>query len=329
MAMANTQIPILDCSKISGLLELVQTTPEFQKFTKEFGDAMSDVGFVYLVNHGVDPQIIEAIYAKSRDFFQLPKEVKAKYKKVNAAEVFYGYTPAGDENVAEGQKVIDRKEAWDDTWGLESLDEANYPSEVPGFKTAFNECRTALAELTKKLLRALALYLKLDDADFFIKMHRALDDDKIRSFNVMRSNYYMPLEDEKIPEGAMRLGEHMDWGTLTLLFQDTTGGLDAKKADGSWIPVPPIKNSIILNAGLMLEMWSGGHLPATPHRVRLVEDRGYKLRQSVGYFVSPDGDSNCVPLVPEKPTWNPTYPKVDKETFYEYFQQRVRATRGY
>jgi isopenicillin N synthase-like dioxygenase len=329
--MAKSEIPTLDLSQISGPLQEVKNKPAFQKFTQELGDAMSGVGFVYLVNHGIDPKIMGSIYEKSRQFFQLPKEAKSKFKKVDAVEMFHGYTPPEDENVGELEthNASDRKEAWD-CWGLESMDEANYPSEIPGFKNAFDQCKKELAELTKKLLRAFAIYLKLDDPDFFIKRHRAIDDQRIRSHNVIRSNYYMPMEpNAELPKNGMRLGEHMDWGTMTFLFQDETGGLDAKKADGSWIPVPPMKDSIILNAGLMLEMWSGGHFPATPHRVRLVETHAYKLRQSVGYFIQPDGDSNCVPLVPEKPTWNPTYPKVDKETHYEYFQDRVRATRAY
>jgi len=140
----------------------------------------------------------------------------------------------------------------------------------------------------------------------------------------------MAMEPGKtFPEDSMRLTEHMDWGTVTFLFQDSTGGLEAKKTNGEWISVTPVKDALILNAGLMLEMWSGGHFPATPHRVRLVPELACQLRQSLAYFIQPDGDSNCIPIVPEKPTWNPSYPKVDKETHYEYFQARVRATRAY
>jgi len=59
-----------------------------------------------------------------------------------------------------------------------------------------------------------------------------------------------------------RLGPHADYGTITFLIQDDVGGLEARDQEGNWVPVPPIPNSIVLNAGLILEMWSGGLFPA-------------------------------------------------------------------
>jgi len=326
------KVPILDCSDIAGPLEEVQDKPGFDSFTEKLGAAMSGIGFVYLVNHGVNPDTVENLYSISREFFELPQEVKSKYKKEDAVEVFQGYQGPEDEILTEDENRgggTDQKECWD-YWGLEALDEKNFPSETPGFKSAFDACREPMIELSKKLFRAFAAYLKLDDPEFFIKRHRALDDQRIRTQTVFRSNYYMAMEPGKtFPEDSMRLTEHMDWGTITFLFQDSTGGLEAKNTNGEWISVTPVKNALILNAGLMLEMWSGGHFPATPHRVRLVPELACQLRQSLAYFIQPDGDSNCIPVVPEKPTWNPSYPKVDKETHYEYFQARVRATRAY
>jgi hypothetical protein len=61
----------------------------------------------------------------------------------------------------------------------------------------------------------------------------------------------------------------------------------------------------------------------------MVKETALTLRQSIAFFVQPDGDSNCIPLVPEKPTWQPAYPKVDKETHFEYFKDRIRGSRAY
>jgi isopenicillin N synthase-like dioxygenase len=63
--------------------------------------------------------------------------------------------------------------------------------------------------------------------------------------------------------------------------------------------------------------------------VRLIKDDANKPRQSIGYFIQPDGDVHCVPLVPEKKDWNPQYPKVDQQTHFEYFKDRVRGSRAY
>lgn len=153
--------------------------------------------------------------------------------------------------------------AWD-CWGLDMHQEENYPSEVPGLKGSIDDFRTSLVPLCHKLFLCFGHYLNLEDPEFFRSRHLALDDHSILTHNVVRSNYYMALDSvEDIGPDSMRLGEHNDWGTLTFLVQDSAGGLEAKKTNGEWIPVPPIPNSIVLNAGLMLEMWTGGHFPAT------------------------------------------------------------------
>jgi isopenicillin N synthase-like dioxygenase len=61
----------------------------------------------------------------------------------------------------------------------------------------------------------------------------------------------------------------------------------------------------------------------------MIKEASSKARQSLEFFLHPDGDSNCVPLVKEQPHWNPTYPRVDKETDFEYFQARILGSRAY
>jgi isopenicillin N synthase-like dioxygenase len=157
------------------------------------------------------------------------------------------------------------KEAWD-SWGLEMIKDSSYPSEVPGFKPAIEEFRDSLVILAKKIFLAFSIHMKLDDPEYLLKKHLAMEELTVKSHNDVRSNYYMPLPDYQIndiQDDSMRLNEHNDWGTVTFLVQDHIGGLEAKKTTGEWVPVPPIKDSIVLNAGLMLEMWSGGNFPAT------------------------------------------------------------------
>jgi len=258
-------------------------------------------------------------------------EVKKTYTKKDPLENFNGYTQADEERVAENNysQGKDYKEAFD-FWGPEMLKDGSYPREVPGLKEAITKFRLALTPLCKKLFYCFARYLDLEDLEFFNNQHKAIEDLNILSHNVIRTNYYMPLGPEQVPssEDALRLGEHNDWGSVTFLVQDDIGGLEAKMSNGDWVPVPPIEGSIVLNAGLMLEMWSGGHFPATWHRVRLLKPKASILRQSLGYFIQPDGNVNCVPLIEEKENWVPIYPKVDTETHWEYFKTRIRATRG-
>ncbi|XP_021955148.1 1-aminocyclopropane-1-carboxylate oxidase [Folsomia candida] len=315
-----SEIPILDCSKISGTYDGVSKAEGFEEFAKQLGDGMSGIGFVYLTNHGVHHSIISTAFSESRNFFELPKDVKMKYRKVDAIENFNGYTAPEDEIANENDKSSpDYKEAWD-SWGTKMLSEANYPSEVPGMKKSVDDFRLSLVTLCKKLFLCFGHYLKLEDPEFFLQRHKALDDLNIKSHNDIRTNYYKALNSNdvaEIPEDALRLGEHNDWGTVTFLVQDSVGGLEAKKTNGDWISVPPIENSIILNAGLMLEMWSGGHFPATFHRVRLLKSQAKTVRQSIGFFVQPTENpiafrwfqrrkigTQCIPKWTRKPTLN-------------------------
>ena len=56
--MKGGEIPILDCSLLSGPLEGIEKRKGFQEFTQNLGKAMSGIGFAYLVNHSVDPAIV-------------------------------------------------------------------------------------------------------------------------------------------------------------------------------------------------------------------------------------------------------------------------------
>jgi len=164
-----------------------------------------------------------------------------------------------------GSGFIDLKEAFD-FWGTEASDPANFPIEIPGLKDTVDAFRSSLTDLSKKLLCCFAIYLKLEDDEYFIRLHQAIVDTSIQSHNLIRTNYYFPINPTLLPGDPerMRLGAHCDLGTFTFLVQDEAGGLEAKMPKGGeWVPVPPIEGSLVFNAGLMLEMWSGGNIPAT------------------------------------------------------------------
>jgi len=123
--------------------------------------------------------------------------------------------------------------------------------------------------------------------------------------------------------GIVRCGEHSDYGTVTILFQDNLGGLEAKSVTGHWLPADPIPGAVLINVGDLLENLSCGRFPATRHRVVVPEQefRRRSPRQSIAFFVHPDDQVECSPL--EGP--DPRYPMV---TALGHLENRFRATYG-
>ncbi|KAJ9523573.1 hypothetical protein QJQ45_007254 [Haematococcus lacustris] len=94
------------------------------------------------------------------------------------------------------------------------------------------------------------------------------------------------------------VGEHTDYGLLTLLFQDTTGGLQVKNRANVWVEAPPLPATFIVNLGDMLEVMTAGLYRSTPHRARNTSGRP---RLSFPFFFDPAWDARptCVPLPPQ------------------------------
>ena len=93
-------------------------------------------------------------------------------------------------------------------------------------------------------------------------------------------------------DGAWGVGEHTDYGLLTLLAQDRHGGLQVKGPNG-WIEAPPIEGALVCNIGDMLERLTGGRFRSTPHRVL---NRSGRDRLSFPLFFDPDFNARMQPL---------------------------------
>ncbi|XP_046543310.1 2-oxoglutarate-dependent dioxygenase htyE-like [Haliotis rubra] len=108
----------------------------------------------------------------------------------------------------------------------------------------------------------------------------------------IRSNYYPPLTGPVKP-GQVRFGQHSDFGTMTLLFQDGIGGLEMMKTDDVYVPAKPIPGAIVVIIGDLMQRWTADQLKATKHRILVPESEVKKrqYRQSFGFFVNPDDDT--------------------------------------
>ncbi|KAJ6638092.1 2-oxoglutarate-Fe(II) type oxidoreductase ppzD [Pseudolycoriella hygida] len=277
-------VPIIDFSLSS------------EEICEKIKSALADVGFLYIVNHGVDTSKVQNAFDQSKHFFQQLDNVKRMFLQNPPVSGYAGWVEPGQElhsKLESDAKVVDElRECYD------------FPIHGDGFQaTEFqNSLRLLMQEchpLLNKFFRILAKSLDLKDQDFFVNSVRCLNDPHVSSLTTLRSTYYPPIP-SIILEGTTRCQEHADYGLVTLLFQDD-GGLEVKNINGNWIPVHPIQDSIVVNTGELLEYWTGRYYPATRHRVVVPKDEIKKkcCRQSLVYFIQPDDEVNVVPLRPD------------------------------
>jgi len=275
-------LPILD-------LSLLDAGPaEAAQFRADLLKAAHEVGFFYLVGHGVDPGLVADLLAVSRRFFDLPTEAKLKLENVHSAQ-FRGYTRVGKElthgavdwreqiDIGVERPVVDSRPGTPDYWRLEGPN--LWPEELPELEQIAVAWNTELSAVALRLLRAWALALGSPEDAFDAAFAS-------RPYPLTKIVRY---PGESNPEPKQGVGEHRDGGVLTLLLVEPgKGGLQVEH-HGEWIDAPPIDGAFVVNIGEMLELATGGYLKATLHRV--ISPRVGDDRISVPYFFNPSLDT--------------------------------------
>ena len=213
------------------LRDFLSDNPERkQKFVNEIGKAYEEIGFVALKGHFLDDKLVDDLYGEVKNFFELPTETKQKYE-IPGIGGQRGYVGFGKET-AKGFKKGDLKEFWH--FGQYVSDDSKYKSqypdnvivdELPKFNEVGKETYQMLEKTGKYVLRALALYLGLDEFYF---------DDKIAEGNsILRPIHYPPITQE--PDDAVRAAAHGDINLITLLMGSQGKGLQVQNHKGEWI----------------------------------------------------------------------------------------------
>ena len=269
------------------------------QFIQDLGDAFSQIGFVIVKNHGVSEALRQELFDISREIFEQPVAIKQQYEDMqNGGQ--RGYISKGRET-AKGEKVPDLKEFWhigQEVVNEPALQEA-YPdniwmNEVPQLQTVGMKVYRTFEDTGRNLLKAIALYLDLDEDYFDAKIHNGN--------SVLRLLHYFPVTNmEQIEEGAVRAAAHGDINLITLLMGGSAKGLQAKNSDGAWVDISPNENEIVINIGDMLHRHTNGRLKSTIHRViNLDKESMLHPRYSAPFFLHPRGDmdlsclDNCV-----------------------------------
>jgi isopenicillin N synthase-like dioxygenase len=283
-------LPVVD---IAGLIDRSGSPTAAPAAAAAIDRACRTVGFFAVTGHGVrsdlQPQLEDAAHA----FFRRSDAAKAEVEMARAGAAWRGWFPVGGELTS---GVSDHKEGI--YFGLEHaadhhrvasstpLHGANqFPSEPSELRPLVLDWLAAMRPVADAVMRGIALGLGLTATWF---EDRLTADPTI----LFRIFHYPP--DDPANSGTWGVGEHTDYGLLTLLAQDHHGGLQVKGLDGNWIDVAPEPGILICNIGDMLERLTGGRYRSTPHRVRNVSGES---RLSFPYFFDPSWDAT-VPTLP-------------------------------
>jgi len=257
--------------------------------------ACRERGFFYLTGHGVPAGLLDQLAEASAEFFALPAADKLEIAMERGGRAWRGYFPVGAE-LTSGQP--DQKEGLyfgtelpgDDPRVMAGLPlhGANlFPRQVPRLRPLVLAYLDALASLGQAVLAGVAQSLGLD-ASYFAAGYTA---DPTILFRIF---HYPPSPPQA---GSWGVGEHTDYGLVTLLAQDDSGGLQIAAPEG-WIDAPPIPGTLVCNIGDMLDRLTGGWYHSTPHRVRNLSGHG---RLSFPFFLDP-GFAAEVPPLPDHAT---------------------------
>ncbi len=255
--------------------------------------ACRDRGFFYVTGHGVPAPLLDQLAAASAEFFALPRPEKLQIAMERGGRAWRGFFPVGAE-LTSGRP--DCKEGLyfgtelpgDDPRVLAGLPLHGrnlFPRQVPALRPLVLSYLDALTSLGQAVLSGVALSLGLD-AGYFASGYTA---DPTVLFRIF---HYPPSPPQADDWGV---GEHTDYGLLTLLAQDDSGGLQVAAPEG-WIDAPPIPGTFVCNIGDMLDRLTGGWYRSTPHRVRNLSEHG---RLSFPFFLDP-GFAAEVPPLPDR-----------------------------
>jgi isopenicillin N synthase-like dioxygenase len=257
------------------------------------GRACRERGFFYVVGHGVGDEVQTRLEGMARAFFELPEEVKLRIRMALGGRAWRGYFPVGDELTSgrpDAKEGLYFGQELDDTdarvrAGLPLHGPNLFPAEVPGLGETVLEYMRAMTELGHALMRGVALSLGLEPAHF---RDRYMADPLV----LFRIFHYPPVPARTTDDPQWGVGEHTDYGVLTILKQDDVGGLQVKSGAG-WIDAPPIPGSFVCNIGDMLDRLTRGLYRSTPHRVLNTSGRG---RLSFPFFFDPGFEARVEPV---------------------------------
>jgi isopenicillin N synthase-like dioxygenase len=286
------QLPVIDVAPLIGEGLTGDGSPDARAVAGQIQAACRAHGFFYVTGHGVPAELLAGLADASAEFFALPVADKLEIGMERGGRAWRGYFPVGGE-LTSGQPDLKEglyfgAELPDDDprvlAGLPLHGRNLFPRQLPRLRELVLSYLDALTGLGQSVLSGIALSLGLD-AGYFASGYTADPTVLFRIFSY-------PPSPPQATDASWGVGEHTDYGLLTLLAQDDSGGLQVATPDG-WIDAPPIPGTFVCNIGDMLDRLTAGWYRSTPHRVRNVSGR---TRLSFPFFLDPDFTAEVPPL---------------------------------
>lgn len=263
------------------------SAPAAKAAIDEIASACREWGFFQIINHGVEAGLIAEVVDKSARFFAAPRGTKESILRDRA-------NPWGYYNNELTKNQRDKKEVFDYTTDGEDpiyRAENRWPGLDIGFRDCMQEYLAACEKLSLNLLQAFCVGLGLPEdhlREEFAGCHTGF----------VRLNYYPvkdPMQGADEPhqrDADLGVHHHTDAGALTVLLQDSVGGLQVYR-NGYWHNIPPVEGAFVINTGDMMQVWSNDVYQAAIHRVLAMDTQD---RFSIPFFFNPGPDTKVQPL---------------------------------
>lgn len=307
------RIPVVDAGPLFG------TEPDYRRVGDALRRAAEDVGFFYVSGHCIGDDLMQAAFDQARTLFGSGHDV---LNGLAARDYHRGYLGMGGARM-EGQARADLKESF--IWGMdfapdnpafragnELMPPNRWPASIPALQSTLLAYLDAAHRCGKGLLRAIAVSMDADPAYFIGDFQQPIS---------RGSLIHYPPQPDTMGEDQFGVSPHTDYGTLTLLAQDMTGGLRVQSNDGEWLTAHPIAGTLVVNVGDLLARWSNDRFRSTPHAV--VNSSG-RERYSIAIAMDPDWDTEITPL-----TKSGEQPRYDSVRCGDYIRGRFDRSFAY
>ena len=338
--MASTSIPVVNFAAFGR-----GSDADRKAIARQIDQAFRDIGFVTLQHHELASQDVDETFRWSEKFFALPADIKKQAPHPPGHTHHRGWSAMGQEKLsqhifdeAELQQLKDVAEIKETFESGNTIDDMQpniwLPEDkLPGFRSHMEHFFKKCAQLVSQILRALAIALDLDNEESLGSKHS-------QQLYQLRLAYYPSIAAAILRSGVKdRCAAHSDFGTITLLFQDSNAGLEVEdpQKPGMFLPVPSIPDSVVVNCGDLMERWGNGRWRSGIHRVvappvhagktEVAGEEILNSRYSIPFFAAPDPDALIEPL---PGCWDETTnpKKYEPITVNEYVMMRMAAIRG-